>query len=197
MFPLIESIKVLDGKLQHLSYHQHRFEASYYKLYKKLTNIRLNNVIQVPEAYQQGLVKLRFLYNESDCFCQYSNYQPVEIKQLKLVFSDEIDYNIKWVDRSELEKLKKQKETADDILIVKNQRITDTSFSNIIFYNGNRWVTPKFPLLHGTARARLLNEKKIVSDDIFVDDLLNFTQYKLINAMRDFDSLSLSIDTII
>ena len=197
MFPLIESIQVSDGKLQHLSYHQHRFETSYFKVYKKLTHMRISKVIQVPEAYQQGLVKLRFLYNESDCICQYNNYRPADIKRLKLVSSDKINYDIKWVDRSNLENLKKQKGSADDILIVKNQRITDTSFSNIVFYDGNHWVTPEFPLLHGTARARLLHEKKIITHDIFVDDLKNFSHFKLINAMRGFDSVALAIDSII
>ncbi len=196
MFPLIESIKIFDGKPQHLSYHQHRFEASYYKVYKTLTNIKLSDVIQVPETYQKGLVKLRFLYNQTDCFCQYDFYTPKQIKTLKLIYNDDIQYDLKWVNRSQLETLKQQKGTADDILIVKNQRITDTSFTNIIFFDGKRWLTPKYPLLHGTARARLLNEKIIEAEDIFIEDLKLFTHYKLINAMRGIDNPKQPISNI-
>ncbi len=197
MFPLIESIKISDGNLQHLSYHQNRFEASYYRLYKKRTPLQLAKIIQVPEAYKKGLVKLRFLYDKSGFYCQFNHYEPVAIKHLKLVFSEDINYELKWTDRSELEKLKTQKGMADDVLIVKNQRITDTSFSNIIFYDGSRWLTPEFPLLHGTARARLLDEKTITTADLIPADLIKFSHYKLINAMRGFDSDSLSIDSII
>ncbi len=187
MFPLIESIKVVDGVLQNIEYHQHRFEASYFKLYKRLTDILLENVIDIPQDYRQGLVKLRFLYNDTDCFCQYDRYKSKPVKSLKLVYDNHIDYSLKWVDRKKLNELHKQKDQADDILIIKNQRITDTSFTNIVFYDGKNWVTPKFPLLHGTARARLLATNKIMAEDIIVNDLKSFTSFKLINAMRDFD----------
>ena len=187
MFPLIESIKILDGIPQHLSYHQHRFEASYFKLYKSLPQFRLENLIEVPDNFQKGLVKLRFLYNQNDCFCQYDFYKYKPINSLKLVVDNQIDYSLKWVNRTALEDLLKQKASADDILIVKNNRLTDTSFSNIVFYDGVDWVTPKFPLLFGTARNRLLTERKIKAKDILIADLQSFKSFKLINAMRDFE----------
>jgi 4-amino-4-deoxychorismate lyase len=198
MFPLLETIKILDGVPQNLSYHQHRFEASYYKAFKKLADIKLDQLIEVPEQYKQGLVKLRFLYNEKDCFCQYDFYKPQKIQSLKIVIADTIDYSLKWVNRKALEALVKQKDTADDILIVKNGRITDTSFTNIIFFDGQQWLTPQFPLLHGTARARLINEKKIFAEDIFLSELNRFLSYKLINAFKEFDETPvLSMDTIL
>jgi len=187
MFPLIETIKVIDGIPQNLSYHQHRFEASYYKLYKELASIQLADVIQVPEEHQKGLVKLRFLYNQTDCFCQYDVYQPKQIHTLKLVIDNEIDYSLKWVNRKKLEALLLQKGKTDEILIVKNNRITDTSFTNIVFNDGKNWLTPQFPLLHGTARARLLNEGKISVADITPEDFQYFKSFKLINAMLDFE----------
>ncbi len=198
MFPLVETIKILDGQPQNLSYHQHRFEASYFKLYKQLTTISLKEQIQVPGNYQTGLVKLRFLYNQSDCFCQYDFYEPKPVKRLKIVFADDIDYALKWVNRKKIDNLLQEKALADDILIIKNQRITDTSFTNIVFWDGGKWVTPKYPLLHGTARARLLNEQKITAEDLFLVDLNRFKSFKLINALRDFDRAeALPIDAII
>ncbi len=90
-----------------------------------------------------------------------------------------------------------QKENCDDILIVKNGIITDTSFSNIAFFDGKQWKTPKSPLLKGTCRERLLCEQKIFEKDINLNDLSNYKCYKLINAMRDLsDDESLAISSL-
>ena len=137
MFPLLESIKILNGKAQNLSYHQHRFEASYFKMYGKLTSIQLTNLIQVPEDYRSGVVKLRLLYNETDCFCQYDDYKKRDIKTLQLIVADQLNYDLKWTNRKVFDDLKNKAHRADDILIIKNGRLTDTSFSNIIFYDGD------------------------------------------------------------
>jgi 4-amino-4-deoxychorismate lyase len=187
MFPLIETIKVIEGKLQNLSWHQNRFEASYFKFYKELTNIKLSEVINVPDEHQNGVAKLRFLYNATDCFCQFDAYEPKNINTFQLVAHNTIDYSIKLVDRKILDDLRKNA-GADEIIIIKNGRITDTSFTNIVFFDGKQWLTPKFPLLRGTARARLLFEKRITQQDIFLDDLVNFQSFKLINAMLDWDN---------
>ena len=44
--------------------------------------------------------------------------------------------------RKNLEKLFLKKDDADDIIIVKNNFITDTSIANIALYNGGNWHTP-------------------------------------------------------
>ena len=188
MFPLLETINIENGIPLNLDYHQHRFEASYFKFYKKMTNLKLKKLITVPDEYTKGTVKLRFLYNEKQCFCQYNFYELEAINSLKIIQNDNIDYSLKWVDRSAFNVLLKQKGNADDILIIKNGRVTDTSFSNIVFEYQNQWITPLFPLLNGTARSRLLVEKKITQQDILLEDLPAFSSYKLINAMRDFDT---------
>ena len=41
---------------------------------------------------------------------------------------------------------------------VKNGRLTDTSYSNIALFDGNRWVTPAHPLLKGTMRQSLIDK---------------------------------------
>ena len=189
MFPLLESIKILDGMPQNLAYHQYRFEASYFKMFKKLTKIKLANLIEVPEENQKGIVKLRFLYNQNNCFCQYMTYKPKEIQKLKLIFKDNIRYPLKLTDRRLLGQLRLQKGPADDILIVKQQRITDTSFTNIVLFDGQTWWTPQYPLLHGTARSRLMDEKKIKAADILYTDLSSFKSFKLINALLDFEEV--------
>jgi len=187
MFPLIETIKVVDGKLQHLKWHQNRFEASYFKYYKQLTNIKLEKVIRVPEEHSKGVVKLRFLYNATDCFCQFDVYEHRKIDSFKIIRQDDIEYALKLVDRKIFDQLCANS-NADEIVIVKNNRVTDTSFSNIVFFDGTHWVTPKYPLLYGTTRARMLFENKIIQKDFLIEDLSNFQSFKLINAMLEENS---------
>ncbi len=175
---------------QHLEWHQWRFEKSFYLHFLKPAPFILEHLIEVPKEYREGTVKLRFLYNESECFCQYSFYKPKEISSLQLVYDSHIEYSLKYINRNKLENLLKMKANADEILIIKDRRVTDTSFSNIVFFDGKQWVTPVYPLLKGTARERLLRENKIIAKDILIEDLKNFKSIKLINAMLDFDEQS-------
>jgi len=85
--------------------------------------------------------------------------------------------------------LSNKKGSTDEILIVQNTLITDTSIANIAFFDGERWLTPKEPLLIGTTRARLLDEQKIFEQDINVADLHKFTAFALMNAMIGFDEI--------
>jgi 4-amino-4-deoxychorismate lyase len=75
-------------------------------------------------------------------------------------------------------------------LIIKNELVTDTSIANIAFFDGEKWLTPKKPLLKGTTRARLLENGEIFEADIDVHTLKNYTQVALLNAMIDFDIIS-------
>jgi 4-amino-4-deoxychorismate lyase len=198
MFPLVETIKIKNGVPQHLEWHQWRFEKSFYLHYLKPAPFQLKNLITVPKEYQEGIVKLRFLYNEVDCFCQFSSYKPREINRLKLVEDNDIEYSLKYVNREKIEILAQRKKNADDILIIKNNRITDTSFSNIVFFDDKNWETPLYPLLKGTARERLLSRGTITERDIQVKDLSNYKSFKLINALLDFEEQPvLNIENII
>lgn len=114
-------------------------------------------------------------------------YTIRKIQTFKLVHNNDIDYSKKFADRSVLDSLVQQKGDCDEILIVQNGLITDTSFSNIIFKKENVWVTPKTPLLKGTCRARLLEKGIIEPADIEISHLKQFSHFMLINAMLDFD----------
>ena len=100
---------------------------------------------------------------------------------------DDISYQYKFEERSQFTEALLQRNECDEILIVKHERITDTSFSNVAFFRENLWVTPAEPLLKGTMRASLLERGMIVEEDIRVSDLPHFSQVMLINALRDFN----------
>lgn len=83
------------------------------------------------------------------------------------------------------------------MLIVKNGLVTDTSFCNVLFFNGKHWLTPEQPLLRGTRRAALLDQEQIRTAVIGVEDLHYFTKVRLINAMIRFeDCLDIPMDKV-
>lgn len=108
------------------------------------------------------------------------------ISSLQVVCDDTISYSYKSCDRSQLNALAAKKGDCDEIIIVKNNLITDTSFTNLAIFDGNNWLTPKHPLLHGTQRALLLDNGLIKEADITVDDLIKAKRIRLFNAMIDF-----------
>lgn len=187
MFPLVETIKIVDGIPQNLRYHKFRFEESYLIYFKSLPEKPFPFDINIPEEYQTGIVKLRLLYNKDSFDFEYSFYKKKVIRTLKPVFEDNIDYPVKYTDRTELNKLLAQKEDRDDILIIKNGFVTDSSYTNIVFFDGNKWYTPSTPLLPGTARERLIDKEKIIPSPIKFNDLKYFKKFKLVNAMIDFN----------
>ena len=121
-------------------------------------------------------------------------YQMRMVASLRLVTSDKIDYSYKRTNREELNELFGRKGNADDILIVKDGYLTDTSIANIALYDGNSWYTPAHPLLRGTKRAELLDNQLIVEKDISWLQLDDYTHIMLFNAMIDWERIIISVD---
>lgn len=193
---LLETIRISDGTPQNLSLHEERMNASRRKLFGSTGDISLTENINVPEDCLKGVYRCRLIYEESIISIEFSPYRPAAIRTLKVVHADDIDYSLKYLDRSCLTGLI-DRGVADDVLIVKNGFVTDTSYSNIVFTDGSHWVTPDTPLLRGTMREKLLREGAIKEEGITVSDLGRFTHFRLINAMLGFDSPVLPITNII
>jgi 4-amino-4-deoxychorismate lyase len=153
-------------------------------LFNSQKDIDLQTLLAVPENCRSGVFKCRVEYSHDIYRIEFCPYKIRKIETLQLVTDNEINYQFKYRDRTRLEELIKQTD-ADDILIVKNGFITDTSFSNIIFFDVNKWITPSSPLLQGTKRKELLKKGMIWEKDIHQKDINNFTKAKLINAMLD------------
>ncbi len=184
MFPLMETLKIVGGKSLNLHFHQKRLEKSYYEIFHKKAPFYLEQIL-AKQKLPRELHKLNFYYNDRDFLIKISPYFPRKIRTLKLVFDDEISYNLKYTDRTSLEKLREKRFPAEEILIVKHGKITDTSFSNVIFFDGRHWFTPDTPLLEGTQRAKLLTEGKIFLQTITPNCLNRFSHFALINAMLE------------
>lgn len=182
----LETIKALDGKLFNLSYHQKRYES----VLKSLGINDFKNLKEYLNPPTSGLYRCRLVYDEKNISVTYHKYKKREIKSLKLVYDDKINYSKKSTNRDELNNLFEKREECDEVLIVKNTLITDTTIANVAFYKDGLWYTPKEPLLEGTTRARLLDEGKIIEKDIRVNDLKNYSKLALMNAMLDFDIIT-------
>jgi len=180
---LLETIRYEHGQPSHLPYHQQRVNTSLKQL-GSTTQYDLASLIVPPD---DTLYRCRIIYDDKSINIQYLPYQKREIQTLQLIQADGLEYALKYADREELDKLSAQKGDADDILIVQNGLITDTSIANIALFDGTQWLTPRNPLLKGTTRARLLKEKKIFESDIHLKDLGQYAGFALMNAMVDFD----------
>lgn len=185
MFPLFETIRIENGTMQNLKWHQWRLEHTFHSIYSTKCPFILENIF-IPNQYRIGLIKLRLLYDQSEFEGNFSRYEPKKIDTLKVVVDNSLSYDFKFTNRDKILNLYKQKQNLDDILIVKNGLITDTSIANIAFFNGSKWISPENPILKGTTRERLINEKNIQIGTIKPQQLKEFWSFKIFNAMIDF-----------
>lgn len=183
MSKFLETIKSQDANIYNLQYHQQRYESVLQSLGISIFK-KLNNYLNPPT---NGLYRCRLVYDKVNIEVEYFKYIKRDIKTLKLVFDDHIDYEKKSTSRETLDKLFKKRELCDDIIIVKNSLLTDTSIANIALYDGKKWFTPKKPLLKGTTRQRLLDNGKLFEKNIKADDIYGYKKIALLNAMIDFD----------
>ena len=194
---LFESICVLNGCVLNPKWHELRYHSAYSKLFGESPKKSLLAGLQIPIEFQTGKVKLKIIYGQNQKEFSFQHYKTQKIETLKIVHHDELDYSRKYNDRRTLNKLFSFKENCDDVLIVKNSEVTDTSYGNVIFFDGKNWITPKNPLLKGTCRARLISDGKVSEQVIRVEDLKSLKGVKVINAMRDLEQKMIPIENII
>ncbi len=194
---LLETIRVVDRAFQNLSYHQQRLERSMKQHFPQVKPILLAQELTIPNSLDNTVYKCRVVYDEKIRVIEFLPYTVRPVQSLALVsIPSDADYSSKWANRSWIEQLK-QSTAADDILMVKNNLLTDTSYANIALWDGYEWFTPRLPLLEGTKRAQLLAEGILKTTDIRPYELPDFQCLKLLNAMINFEeSPTVSIGNI-
>jgi 4-amino-4-deoxychorismate lyase len=196
---LLETIRIQNKQLQNIDSHNERLNRSRYHLLGSTQEIDLKNHIQIPDHLDNGIFKCRILYAKEIEKIEIIPYQLKPIQSLKMIQADHLHYAYKFADRSGLELLqsKAQLGQQEDIMILKNNYITDTSYANIVFFDGKEWITPATPLLKGTKRSQLLHSQIIREKTIRIQDLAKYQFAKIINAMIDLEeSPIISIDAI-
>ena len=183
---LLETIKIENGEVFNLPYHQKRFDKSRLDLFGDTAVIDLSTVIEAPK---KDLYRCRILYDTQIHSTEYISYQTKVIRTLKVVPAH-IEYPYKYVNRDAFDTLQQNYPDFDEIIIEKDGLITDTTIANLAFYDGMYWLTPETPLLQGTMRAKLLDEKVIIKAPIQKKDLGKYTHVALMNAMIGFKILN-------
>lgn len=188
MSQFIESIRIEDQKIFLLDLHQQRVNQTFAHFGKE-GSIDLDAIYTNLKHDEDGLYKLKLTYDLDKNFkTQMIPYAISEIDNFHLVENNSYDYSFKFEDRKELEKMK-IKSKAAEIIIIKNNHITDASYANLLFKKGKEWFTPKTFLLNGVQRQHLLKTKKIKEAEITVQNLKEYSHFQLINAMIDFDDM--------
>lgn len=158
-------------------------------------SFNLNDILRLPDYLDERSYKCRILYRKDIEEVEFLEYKKKQVTSLKLVHS-EIEYNYKFENRDCFKRLLNERGDCDDILIIKENRATDSSYSNIVFYDGEKWFTPKHPLLFGTKRSQLLADNMLFERDIFIDEIKNYEQAGIINAMLDIGDILIPINNI-
>ncbi len=181
---LVETIRTEKGKLLNISFHNERMVRSLYGVFGLRKEPDLGKIIDVPEFASKGVYKCRVEYDQKIRKIEFLPYKINVIRSLKLVEDNTIEYAYKFTDRKRIEELAATRGEGDDILIIKDGMVTDTSYANVVFkdFNGN-WVTPSTYLLPGTQRASLLQKGIINETRITYRDINKYIEVKLINAM--------------
>ncbi|MPL62523.1 hypothetical protein SDC9_08143 [bioreactor metagenome] len=176
-----ETIKCEDFEVFNLDYHQKRVANT----------IGLNiNLQEYINPISEELLRCKLIYDENGVVdVLYFPYKKREIKSFKIIFDNEIEYSKKYLNRAKLDELYENKDDCDEVIIIKNEIVTDTTIANIAIFYENSWITSKNCLLGGTTRARLLEEKKLLEKDITLDMLKNASKVALMNAMIGFDEI--------
>ncbi|MCD9854364.1 aminotransferase class IV [Epilithonimonas sp. JDS] len=188
MSRFIESIKVEDQKIFLTELHQKRMNDTFSNFGKEC-KIDIKSLFLNLEHDEDGLYKFRIEYDlENNFKTQILPHAISEHDDFELVTDNEIDYSFKSADRIQFQKLK-EKRGAEEIIIIKENQITDTSYSNLLFLKDKIWFTPKTYLLNGVMRQSLLASKKIKQTEITIENIKEFSHFQLINAMNDFDEM--------
>lgn len=181
---LVETIRSENGKLLNISFHNERMSRSLYELFGLRTKTDLNNIITVPPFALKGKFKCRVVYDDKSKEIGFVPYNIRPVSSLKMLTDNIINYSYKFTDRSAINRLTELKGNCDDILIIKNGMVTDSSYANVVFRNLNgSWVTPSTYLLSGTMRAALLMQGLITEAIISYSDIEKYSEVRLINAM--------------
>lgn len=191
MCQFIETLRIEKERIVNLEAHNQRMNETIRTFFPQASKVDLKKHIVLQKHIAR--TKCHIEYNNTILSISYQPYYPRQVHSLQLTECDTINYSYKYKDRSLLQLLYNQRRSGDDILIVKNGFITDTSIANIAVYDGIQWYTPAHPLLRGTQRAILLQRGIVKEKDITPQELFNFQKLCTINSMLDFEEMEFKI----
>ena len=196
MCQFVETICVKDGVARNLRHHLERMNRTIREFFPNRAIVTEEELLSDIPAVD-GLQKARLVYDEHGIVERsIAPYTMRNIQRIALVEDNDISYAWKSIDRSMLVKQREKAPLYDEVIIVKEGCITDTSYTNLCFFDGNEWFTPDTPLLPGTMRQALLAQGLIKEKRIQIDDLRQYQSVSLINAMMCLGEMVVPIERI-
>lgn len=197
MSQFFESIRVNDGVVENLNFHQARVNKTLNAFDASQHSIDLTKIIQQLVLPTLGLFKLRISYDLNGNYEAKCNpYQYKQINDFALVDIKGHRYDYKYANRDWINEALAQY-SKDEIIMHDDGLIKDCSYTNIVFFDGANWYTPESPLLEGTQREKLIQEGIITPKALYVSEVPNFQKFKCINAMIHWDiAVEYKIDLI-
>lgn len=196
MYRFVESIKLEDGVFYRLKLHQERINIAFADCFPSEEPINVFQILNQYSIPQKGIFKTRILYDSDFQSIEFIPYTKREIISLQLVDTEMESFRYKLEDRTGFNIAFAKRGECDDVLLVRNGLLTDTSYSNIALFDGKQWFTPKSPLLFGVNRAQLIDQGKLIEKNISVNELVNFQRIRLFNAMIEFGQIDLDVSGI-
>ncbi|HEY5826601.1 MAG TPA: aminotransferase class IV [Cyclobacteriaceae bacterium] len=197
MSRLIETIRLENGKFDRLEYHQQRVDHSLKSIFPASGILNLEKILNNVAFPKEGLFKCRIVYDNQNHTIEFTPYIIRSVSSLRMAERNSISYPFKFENRAELVEAFTCRQNSDDVLIIKNGKVTDTSYSNIVFKKGSKWTTPTSCLLKGTMRQFLLDKGAIQEEEITVTDIDQFEKFKLINSMIGWDGEEINVSNIV
>jgi 4-amino-4-deoxychorismate lyase len=192
---IFTSIKIVDGQVQLPSWHLHRIKHA---LTINNSNMKFNSlselIAKVPLP-QEGVHKLKVIVHGKGMI-EYviEPYMLKQIDKVRFVQANNIEYENKFLNRNAINVIKQNHapQENEDVVILKHSEITDSSYSNICFWDGKQWVTPKSYLLNGIKRQYLLATNQIAEKEISLLDIANYSKLCFINAMLELGEVEIA-----
>src|SRR5690606_9238632 len=142
MYRFLETIRIEDGEPMYLDWHQRRVEATL-QHFGAGSPFDLDTLIRAGSSGDAGTLRCRIRYDGHGYEISFSPHHPRRIRALRLVdVPADYDYRYKYADRTVLEDAFSRRGDADDVLLVRDGWVTDTSVANVAFRIGERWHTP-------------------------------------------------------
>ncbi|MDD3463762.1 MAG: aminotransferase class IV [Sulfurospirillaceae bacterium] len=180
IFPCFETIKVIDGVPCNIEYHQKRFEKTTRDFDCYCVDKKLRDFIDAPK---NGVFRVKIEYSDDILNVTCRPYEKRVFQKFAIVESD-IKYGYKACDRKDIDAL--FCEGFDDVIIMQNTILKDTSIANIALHVKGVWYTPKQPLLKGTTRQRLLENGFLVEADLDEASIKKADNFAIMNALIGF-----------
>ncbi|MBP6385046.1 MAG: aminotransferase class IV [Pseudarcicella sp.] len=188
MEKIIETLLIADNEIKNVSFHNARMNKARADIFGSNTVLDLDEAINIEELNPTIKHRCRVTYNETGIIeIIFTPYEEKKIEILKLIDVGNYEYDHKWLNRDFLLKVLERNPEADDIIMIKNGFVTDSTIANLAFWDGQNWYVPNTPLLKGTKREKLLLDKTITETTIKVADIKKFEKVALINVFRDLN----------